>query len=325
MDRFARATEMVLVRFDDYWRGWQPTKLSRVSFKTVEEEATVKTLIRSGQADMVNQWLSVQGFRELKQTTGIVVREDPSVQLFHLEMNTKRPPLDNKKVRQAIAYAFEYDTAIQQIFEGAIKARGPVPVRVPGWNSKLPVYSRNVAKAKALLAESGVSPAALSIEYGYVVTLPQERQIGLLLKSDLEPLGFKVEIQGEPWARIVERATKAETSPHITAIFDTLKYPHVDSHTYGLYHPSCWGTFRCMSFYENSKVTQLLESARRAVNPAEQMKFYQEAQTLVVEEAPSVYVANPLHRIAYRDYVKGYRYVGLLGFDVAFYDFTIVK
>ncbi len=325
MDRFDRATEMVFVRFDDYWRGWQPNKISRVSFKTVEEEATVKTLIRSGQADMVNQWLSVQGFTELRQSSGIVVKEDPSVQLFHLEMNTKRPPLDNKKVRQAIAYAFEYDTAIQQIFQGATKARGPVPVRVPGWNPKLPAYAHNVAKAKQLLAESGVSPAALSIEYGYVVTLPQERQIGLLLKSNLEAIGFKVEIQGEPWARIVERATRPETTPHITAIFDTLKYPHVDSHTYGLYHPSCWGTFRCMSFYESSNVTQLLERARRAVDPAEQMKLYQEAQALIMEDAPSVYVANPLHRIAYRDYVKGYRYVGLLGFDVAFYDFTVAK
>ena len=39
----------------------------------------------------------------------------------------------------------------------------------------------------------------------------------------------------------------------------------------------------------------------------------------------AIFVANPLHRIAFRDYVKGYRYVGLLGYDVAFYDFTIEK
>ncbi|MDR5694145.1 MAG: ABC transporter substrate-binding protein [Armatimonadota bacterium] len=325
MERFDRATEMVMTRFENYWRGWKPNQISRVSFKTVTEEATVKTLIKSGQADMVNQWLSVQGFQELKQVPGIVVKEDPSVQLFHLQMNTKKPPLDNVKVRQAISYAFDYDTAIQKIFLGATRARGPVPVRVPGWNPKVPVYTRNVATAKRLVAESGVPPERLSIEYAYVVTLPLERQIGLLLKANLEEIGFKVEIRGEPWARIVELATKPETTPHITAIFDTLKYPHVDSHTYGMYHPSCWGTFRCMSFYENPKVTQVLEAARRAVKPEEQMRLYQLAQELIVRDAPSIYVANPLHRIAFRDYVKGYRYVGLLGFDVAFYDFTIAR
>ncbi len=325
MERFARATEMVLVRFEDYWRGWRPNQISRVSFKTVIEEATIKTLIKSGEADMVSQWLTPQGFQELKQTAKIMVKENPSVQLFHLQMNTKRAPLDNKKVRQAIAYAFEYDIAIQQILLGATKARGPVPVRVPGWNPNLLAYAHNVTKAKQLLAESGVPPANLSIEYGYVVNIPQERQIGLLLKNNLEAIGFTVEIRGELWARIVELATKPETTPHITAIYDTLKYPHVDSHTYGMYHPSCWGTFRCMSYYENSKVTQVLESARRAVNPAEQMKLYQEAQAMIMDDAPSIYVANPLHRIAFRDYVKGYRYVGLLGFDVAFYDFAIVR
>jgi len=325
MERFDRATEMVMARFDGYWRGWKPGQISRVSFKTVTEEATVKTLLLSGQADMVNQWLTVQGFRELRQASGIVVKEDPSVQLFHLQMNTKKPPLDNVKVRQAIAFAFDYDTAIQAIFEGATKARGPVPVRVPGWNPRLPVVGRNAAKARQLLAESGIPPSALSIEYAYVVTLPLERQIGLLLKNNLEAIGFRVEIRGEPWARIVELATKAETTPHITAIFDTLKYPHVDSHTYGMYHPSCWGTFRCMSFYENPKVTQVLEAARRATKPEEQMRLYQEAQAMIVADAPSIYVANPLHRIAFRDYVKGYRYVGLLGFDVAYYDYTIAK
>lgn len=325
MERWERATEMVLTAFPDYWRGWKPGQITRVSYKIVQEEATVKTLLRSGQADMVNQWLSPPSFLELKQSPGIVLREDPSVQLFHLEMNTKKPPLDNVKVRQAIATAFDYDKALQQIFIGATKARGPVPVRVPGWNSAVPVFGRNVNKAKQLLAEAGYKPGDLTLEYVWVTSVPLERLIGLLLQSNLQEIGVKLDVVGELWARVVERATKAESTPHITAIFDTLKYPHVDSHTYGMYHPSCWGTFRCMSFYENAEVTKVLEAARRAADLKEQMQLYGASQTLIARDAPSIYIANPLHRIAFRDYVKGYRYVGLLGFDVAFYDFTIAR
>ncbi len=325
MEKWERATEMVMARFDGYWRGWKPGQISKVFYKTVMEEATVKTLIIAGQADMVNQWLSPPSFLELKQTPGIVVKEDPSVQLFHLLMNTKKPPLDNVKVRQAISHAFNYDIAIQQIFVGATKAKGPVPVKVPGWNPQTPVYGRNVARAKQLLSEAGFKPGEITLEYLWITGVPMERLIGLLLKSNLEEIGIKTEIIGEPWGRVVERAAKAETTPHFTAIFDTLKYPHVDSHTYGMYHPSCWGTFRCMSFYENPAVTKLLEQARRTVDPAAQMKLYQEAQIPIAKDAPSIYIANPLHRIAFRDYVKGYRYVGLLGYDVAFYDFTIAR
>jgi peptide/nickel transport system substrate-binding protein len=325
MERWDRATELVLAAFPDYWRGWKPGQITRVSYKIVVEEATVKTLLRAGQADMVNQWLSPPSFAELKGTPGIVVKEDPTVQLFHLQMNTKKPPLDNVKIRQAISYAFDYDKAIQQIFLGATRARGPVPVRTPGWNPAVPVYTRNVARARQLLAEAGVRPGQLTLEYVWVTSVPMERLIGLLLQSNLEEIGIKLDIVGELWARVVERATKAETTPHITAIFDTLKYPHVDSHTYGMYHPSCWGTFRCMSWYENPEVTRVLEAARRAVDPVAQVRLYQEAQALIVRDAPSIYVANPLHRIAFRDYVKGYRYVGLLGFDVNFWDFTIAR
>jgi len=325
MERWDRATEMVMVRFPDYWRGWKDGQITRVHYKTVTEEATVKTLLISGQADMIPQWLSAQSFQELKQTPGIVVKEDPTVQLFHLQLNTKKAPLTNVKLRQAISYAFDYDKALQQIFLGGAKARGPVPVRVPGWASNVPIYSRNLNKAKELLAEAGYKPGDITLEYVWVSALPLERLIGLLLQSNLQEIGIKVDIVGEPWANVVARATKAETTPHITAIFDTLKYPHIDSHTYGMYHPSCWGTFRCMSYYENPEVSRLLEAARRAIDPKEQMQRYQEAQVLIARDAPSIYVANPLHRIAFRNYVKGYRYVGLLGFDNNFYDFTIVR
>lgn len=325
MERWERATEMVMAAFPDYWRGWKPGQITRVSYKIVVEEATVKTLLRAGQADMVNQWLSPPSFAELKGSPGIVVREDPSVQLFHLQMNVKKAPLDNLKLRQAISYAFDYDKAIQQIFIGATKAKGPVPVRVPGWNAAVPVFGRNVNRARQLLAEAGYKPGDVTIEYVWITSVPMERLIGLLLQSNLAEIGIKVDVVGELWARVVERATKAESTPHITAIFDTLKYPHIDSHTYGMYHPSCWGTFRCMSYYENGEVTKILEAARRAVDTQEQLRLYAQAQVPIVRDAPSIYIANPLHRIAFRDYVKGYRYVGLLGFDVAFYDFTIVR
>src|SRR5947208_16329236 len=100
-------------------------------------------------------------------------------------MNTKKPPLDNLKVRQAIAYAFDYDKAIQQIFIGATKAKGPVPVRVPGWNPQVPVYGHNVTKAKQLLAEGGYKPGGLTLEYGWVTWVPVARLIGLLLQGQL--------------------------------------------------------------------------------------------------------------------------------------------
>jgi peptide/nickel transport system substrate-binding protein len=92
-----------------------------------------------------------------------------------------------------------------------------------------------------------------------------------------------------------------------------------------MYHPSAWGSYRTSSRYKNDEVTKVLEQARATAEREPQLALYRKAQELIVKDYPSLYVANPVHRIAFRDHVKGYRYVGLLGYDVAFYDFTIQK
>ena len=111
----------------------------------------------------------------------------------------------------------------------------------------------------------------------------------------------------------------------MVVISDTLKYPHLDSHTYGIYHPSAHGSYRSSSWYDDAATTKVLESARNSIDPDEQLAFYKEAQALINENAPSIYVANPNHRIAYRDYVDGYKYVGILGYDVGFYYLSLKK
>ena len=46
---------------------------------------------------------------------------------------------------------------------------------------------------------------------------------------------------------------------------------------------------------------------------------------MAAEEVPSVYIANPVHRVALRNHIQGYRYVGLLGYDLAFYHLRVQK
>jgi peptide/nickel transport system substrate-binding protein len=170
-----------------------------------------------------------------------------------------------------------------------------------------------------------VKPGQLTFDYWFPTGNELGRQIGLLFQSNLAAIGVKLNLKETPWAQMVQASASAETNPDVASIFDTLKYPHPDSHTYGMYHPSAWGSYRTISRYKNDEVTRVLEQARATIEREAQLGLYKRSQELVVQDYPSIYVANPLHRIAFRDYVKGYRYVGLLGYDVAFYDFTIDK
>lgn len=325
MESWDRATTLVMKGFGAYWRGWKPNQVTRVVYRTVQEEATMRTLLLSGQADMIDQWRLPTTFQQLGRTPGIVVDEKPSAQLYHIQLNTQKAPLSDLRVRKAMALAFDYKTAIEQVFKGAVPARGPLAVRVYGHAEAVQPYQQDVEQAKRELAAASVKPGQLAFDYWFPTGNEIGRQIGLLYQANLSAIGVKLSLKETPWAQMVQASSQAETNPDVASIFDSLKYPHPDSHTYGMYHPSAWGSFRTISRYKNDEVTRLLEQARATVEREPQLGLYKRAQELIVRDYPSVFVANPLHRIAFRDHVKGYRYVGLLGYDVAFYDFTVEK
>jgi len=291
----------------------------------VKEEATMRTLLVAGQADMIDQWRLPATFAELAKASGVVVDEQASAQLYSVQLNTQRAPLNDIRVRKALALAFDYKTATEQIFRGAPQALGPLPNRVYGHSDTVQPYKQDVEQAKRELAAAGVRPGQLTFDWWFPTGNEIGRQVGLLFQSNLAAIGVTLNMKETPWPQMVQASANAETNPDVASIFDTLKYPHPDSHTYGLYHPSAWGSFRTISRYKNDEVTKTLEQARATVDREPQLALYRKSQDLVVSDYPAIFVANPVHRIAFRDYVKGYRYVGLLGYDVAFYDFTVEK
>ncbi len=323
VDVYEPGTKTVFRKFDDYWGGWKPNQVTKATFLIVSELATQKLMLQKGETDFIEQWHTVESFEELEQSPGVVVEKDPNVQLFFLSMNNKKPPLDNEDVRKAISYAFDYNTAVTVIFKDAAQARGPVPVLLPGHNPKTMQYTYDMEKAKEHLAASAIDPTQYKLNYVYVSGLESEERIGLLLQANLKELGFEVEMQPEPWARMVELSAKADTAPHFMAIFHTAKYPSPDGHTYMMFHPNAWGNYMSCSFYENPEVSSLLEQARAAVDTEKQYELYGKAQEIVADEAAALFIANPLHRMAHRDRVTGYTFIGVLGYDLTWYPLQV--
>jgi len=90
-----------------------------------------------------------------------------------------------------------------------------------------------------------------------------------------------------------------------------------------MFHPKAHGTYMSCMWYENDEVTQLLDQARITLDQEERYRLYCEVTKKVTEDAAALFIINPIHRIAFRDYVKGYDYIGILGFDLRFYNLDI--
>ncbi|MBO1265137.1 ABC transporter substrate-binding protein [Proteiniclasticum sp. SCR006] len=309
--------------FEDYWRGWKEGQLKKVKMLTITEESTVKTLLVSGEADMIHQWLSVSAYEELKGQSGVVVEEDPSAKLQYFPMNMQKAPTDDKNVRKAIALAIDYTTALEDILGNSAAAAGAVPVIVPGASKAVLPVSQDLEAAKAALAKSGYAGQPIKVSFMYLGDTAQQRQFAQLFAANLAEIGIEVEQTPVNWAQVAEAAVSPETTANITVISDSLKYPHVDSHTYGIYHSSAKGSYRTMSWFSDPVVDEILVNARKAATEEEQMALYEESQNLVTAEYPAIYMANPTHYIAYGDHVEGYEFVGLMGYDVAFYSLSV--
>jgi ABC-type transport system substrate-binding protein len=147
--------EIHLERNDDYWDG--PPKLETLYFR-ISQDATVRAdRLRSDQggADLIDN-LGPDTIPVLEQDPNVVVARRPLSSLCYLAMNTMKPPFDNPKVREAVAYAIDKASLIKLAYRGyAAPAHVPVPPGFIGHHEDLVDRKRDVEKAKTLLREAG--------------------------------------------------------------------------------------------------------------------------------------------------------------------------
>ena len=117
-----------------------------------------------------------------------------------LAINNKKPPLDDLKVRQAIAYAIDR----KAIIDGAMNGLGtPIGSHLtpndPGYVDLTGKYPHDPAKAKALLEEAGVkTPLELTLT---LPPPPYARQGGEIIAAELAEVGIKAKIENVEWAQ----------------------------------------------------------------------------------------------------------------------------
>lgn len=318
LDNWNEGESIETSAYEDYWKGWEENSFDTFRSTVITEESTIKTTMQQGQGDMTDQYMGTEAYQEMDSYPNVQVPEVPQLQLFHLPLNTQKAPTDDIDVRKALAYAFDYESAVQDIIGGGQVAAGSVPREMAGHNDDIEPLSQDLDRAKEHLDQSEYTVEEINdigLEHVVVAGTELQRQIGLLNQAGLQELGINVEINPQQWARITDRATSADSTAHITNIFHTAKMPSPDSHTYLMYHPSSFGSYISQSWYTTDELTSMLEDARSTSDLEERLAKYEESQELIAEGQPSVFVANPPYRIGMNENVGGWEYKGVMAFD----------
>ena len=153
---FKVGEQIVMDRFDGYWRGWPAKHLDRVVLKLVAEPATQKILMEGGQGHWADT-ISPGDLESFAQRKDFVVTAEPTWGIQFFWMNTKKAPLDDPRVRKAMRLAFPYEQMIKDVMRG----RGTLPQGYlsPGYlTQEGPPEKTDLQAARKLLAEVGVAP-----------------------------------------------------------------------------------------------------------------------------------------------------------------------
>jgi peptide/nickel transport system substrate-binding protein len=300
---------ITLTKFPDYWGGWAGKHFDKVVIKSVPEWATARLQLEAGEVDIIDR-LPFEDIAAMQSEPGIAIVKTPAYQVMYGFFNTKKPPLDNKLVRQALSYAVPYSDIVQYVMHGyARQSKGTVPYGLWGHSEDIFQYSYNLTKAKQLLAQAGHPNGGFSLVYTYNAGDEYERRSGELYKSELAKLGITVDLRGMPWEQQWAMAT-AENPADRQDIFVMYWWPdYPDPYTFlgPMFHSEQTIVFN-FGYYSNPEYDKLIDDAASmaGTNRDQALAMITQAQQKLVQDAPAIFFFDQEYTRAKRTNLMGY-------------------
>src|SRR5580765_2000402 len=224
--KWTAGTEVIMERNEE-WAGGPMPKIKRVIWRMVPQAGNRRALLERGDAD-ISYELPYKDFQELKSAGKLDIVSLPfSNGIQYIGMNVTRPPFDNPKVRQAVAYAIPYQKIMDAVLFGLAKplfgaaANAPTEVAWPQPHK----FNTNIEKAKALMAEAGYPngfETTISFDLGFAGV---NEPICVLTQESLAQIGIKCTINKVPGANWRTELNK-KVLPLYTNVFSGwLDYP----------------------------------------------------------------------------------------------------
>jgi peptide/nickel transport system substrate-binding protein len=298
--------QTVLVKYPDYWGGWEGHHFSKVILKLVLEQSTQVQMLESGEADRATL-VPIDSFASMRANPDISVDIMPSWRNSQFLINTQKPPTDDLLVRRALCYAWNYETVVNDIYGGmATVAEGIIPKTMWGHNDNLTLYEFDLDEAKALLEEAGYAPGDLKLDIAYLGTSAEYESAVLLLQQNLATIGVELELKPGPWTEIWENAKNLETAPNLQSMTWWPTYPTPNDWIYGLFRTEDPTSFN-LSHYSNPEMDEMLDRAMlmEAIGRNVAIELYGEIQQMLLDDAAAIFYADLSSRITRRADIVG--------------------
>jgi peptide/nickel transport system substrate-binding protein len=300
--------EVVLERFAGYYGGAPGLPpvgaacVDRVIFKVIPEASTRVAALMANEVHII-QAVPPDLIATLEANPNIQVKTAPGTQPNWVELNVSQAPFDDVRVRQAFNYAVDKDLLIEAIYGGrAMALPGALSPFNNYVNRSLEPYPYDPDMALSLLEQAGWTdsngdgfldkdgrPLAFTID-----TLEEFRSLGEAVAGMLQDIGVDANVRFWEYSVVRPQLLAGERLAYLGNWGDSAFDPvgHFEAKWHGLVEGQPYGRGN-FSTYNNTLVNELIKQGEVLVDTAARQRVYDEAQQIIYEEAPAIFLVLP--------------------------------
>jgi peptide/nickel transport system substrate-binding protein len=294
---------MVFEKFADYWNK-DNVFIDRVVFLPIVDATVRLANLKSGGLDLIERVLATD-IKDVRADPKLVLATAPELGYLGLTINVnndknKGPLSQSEKVRQALDLSIDREAINQVVFNGEFTPGNQwVSPTHPYYQTAFPVRGRDIAKAKALVKESG---AALPISVDYIVPKGAEAEaVAQVVQSMAAEAGFDLKIRVLEFATSLKQAQAGEFQAYQINWSGRID---PDGNSYVFLHT---GAPLNDGKYSNPEADKGFEEARLVSDTEQRKAIYQKVTGLVLNDEPIIYLYHRKLLIAHTTKLEGYK------------------
>jgi len=300
---WVKGAHLDVVKNPHYWQkdaqGNALPYLQSIQYVPITNGSVMYSNLETGTIQVADD-LNPTDVPSAKANSSLVYKQEPGLSFFGIMLNTKVAPLNNVYIRQAIEWGVNRSEIVNTVLKGiGVVAQGPLSPASWAYSSSFAPYSYNISKAKAALAQGGKA-SGVSFTLLIASGSPLNTEEAQFLQSELQPAGITVNIKQETFTALL---TDTSAFNYQAALLGWSGRPDPDGNMYSWFHTG--GGFNDMQ-YSNPQVDSLLEAARSTSVQATRISDYQQAEQLILQDAPYVFLNYGVNEQATTTSIKNF-------------------
>ena len=289
------------------WTGETNQWVDGMKFNFTANPSTALLQLERGEVDVLGDGIPAADYARTHQdpTWSKYTLDASEIATYYVFMNVNEKPFTDVKVRQAVNYAI--DTArIQKLLAGQAQALNQIyPAGMPGYQADKTFYTYDPAKAKQLLAEAGFADG-FKVTFGAHNVEPFPK-LAQAVQNDLKAVGIDASLKLMDKATYWDYISLPQSHMAIGLTDWYMDFPDPSDFIGPLYtHPIEGGANA--NFYTNPEVEALYKASNTELDPAKRIDMFVQMQDIIMADAPSAILYQPVFNGMYGKNVGGYYY-----------------